>query len=263
MREWLNKKRRAITVLGIGLLSAVPAWAETSNVQAAVGGGVRWFDWREYSGNEQLLKETGPVFSLAGDLRLERDQLLFRLQSEGGMGIVHYDGQLQGSGDPYQARAWEVTLDTEAQVGRLMPNGDMHIGLMHRYWHRFIEGSATVSSAKEEYQWLLLLVGTEAALAPTWRLYSDVGMTVLSDQTVYSRTFGNFALEPGGGLFWRLGLRTKRGDTQWNTYLQYQEIKQSKAVARTNQFTNQQSFLFQPASERLELGLTVLVPFNW
>jgi hypothetical protein len=60
--------RRSFSSAGLAaslLVCASCGWA-APDVTVAVGGDVRWFDWREHSNGKQLLAETGPqAFGMA------------------------------------------------------------------------------------------------------------------------------------------------------------------------------------------------------
>lgn len=233
--------------------------------QAELGGDVRWFDWREHEGSKQLLMEQGPVASAAGKVLFQKEFFYTSLAATLGAGITHYDGHLQspsgGLGPVYEAPAFEQVLDTEWQIGLRETGGNVHIGLIRRDWHRMISGSDTVSSAEERYRWLLMTVGGEVGVfrAGPWQaaLAMDVGFPVNSWEKVYSGFYGNFELEPGAGVFFRLGLPLRQKGWLLQPYYQQQGMLASRAVMRRGA-DNNIYLLHQPESVRREIGLTFL-----
>lgn len=248
------------------LLAPVPvAAAEAWQWDAGVGADMRWFDWREHQSDRQLLMEYGPMYSLAGQLRVQKDVFYSSLDAGIGGGMAHYDGHLQ-TGEPYEADAWELLSDAEWQLGVQGESGNVHVGLMNRFWHRLIEGEGNVSSAEEEYDWLLFNVGGGLRIyqGQEWRVdvMADVGTPLSSKQTVYSDEFGDFQLEPGDGLFWRVALPLRRGNLLLRPYYQQQDMDESESVLQRARSNGQYYQLYQPASVRRELGLGVLWYFG-
>lgn len=241
----------------------VPAAARPRGWQwsAAVGGGARWFDWREYQNEQQLLVESGPLLTGEGELRLAYDNVYGSVQLSVGGGQAQYDGQLL-SGQPYVADAEEEVLDAEWQLGWQDSTYNAHLGLMNRYWHRYVNGSATVVPAEEEYRWLLATLGGgwHFHRSPSWQmaLNVDVGVPLHSEQEVISPIFGTFNLEPGAGLYWRVAFPLSRGNLQISPYLQYQQMDKSNSVIRQSSVNGLQYSLHQPESQRLDLGLSLL-----
>lgn len=246
----------------MGLAASSPAveW------EAEIGGDLRWFDWREHTGSKQLLMEWGPVPGVTGSLLLQQGPLFTRLGAMLGVGVTQYDGHLQnpagGLGAVYVAPAFEQILETEVQFGWREPAWSTHAGLLRRDWIRHIEGSDTVSSAKERYDWLLVTVGGEYRLFRTgpWQgsLALDLGRPVSSGETVYSDFYGDFRLEPGSGHFFRLALPLRKAGWTLQPYFQYQDMAASQPVQRWGRDGNLY-WLHQPASVRRELGLV----FRW
>lgn len=231
---------------------------------SSAGGDVRWFDWREHQGNKQLLREAGPLASVAGQFQLQYQHVFTRVKTQWGGGLARYDGHLQ-SGPAYEADAWEKIIDTEWRLGWQEERGNVHMGFMQRDWRRYIEGGGNVSSAEERYRWRLLTVGAElawfrAAEGQAW-FALDVGRPVESHQKVYSATLGNFNLEPGDGIFWRVALpwqgSGKNSSLHIEPYYQQQDMKQSKSVVRQDTFSGQSFMVYQPASIRREFGVSV------
>ncbi|HEX6590625.1 MAG TPA: hypothetical protein VF050_01355, partial [Moraxellaceae bacterium] len=238
-----------------------PVLAADWKWDAALGGDVRWFDWREEDNGEQLLRETGPLFAGEGLLRVENGAFYSSFGLNLGGGLARYDGRLQ-SGVPYEADAWEAISDAEWQLGLQEGSGNIHVGLMNRFWHRLIEGRGNVSSAEESYNWVLATVGGGLRLhqGREWStgLSLDVGVPVSSRQKVYSAEYGDFSLEPGDGLFWRLALPMRSGNLMLRPYYQQQDMDESESVMRQARSNGQYYLLHQPASVRREFGLGVL-----
>lgn len=255
-------KMRSCLLAALCVLPAA-AGAETWQWQGALGGDVRWFDWREHQNDKQLLMEFGPMGTLAGSARVRYAQVYSSLDIAAGVGAARYDGHLQDSAHtPYEADAFEHVVDAEWQVGWLLPGdiGNVHAGFMQRYWHRFINGSATVSSAEEAYDWQIALLGGEAELFPLggWRVGAalDVGVPVNSRQKVYSDFLGDFNLEPGHGVFLRVAVPLRYQNWEVRPYYQQQDMADSNVVtlrATDNSLRN----VYQPASIRRELGVAL------
>jgi hypothetical protein len=251
-------------------LSGNAAFATDLQASASVGGDLRWFDWREHQNDKQLLREAGPLGSARGELHLQYGSVFTRLSTQWGGGRTYYDGHLQ-SGPVYTATAWEAIAENEWQLGWQDEQWEAHFGVMQRDWRRFVNGSATVSSAKERYRWRLITTGGELAL---WRVgdwqvnaAADIGVTIDSEQKVYSASLGNFSLEPGKGLFWRLALPLQgygsASALRIEPYYQQQNMRQSNAVIRFDAFSGHNLFVYQPASIRREFGVTMLWKFDF
>lgn len=263
----MKKLREMIFLWAVALLALpLPALAaEAWQWDVGLGADVRWFDWREHQGDRQLLMEFGPMYSLAGQLRLQNGEFYSSLDVGIGGGLARYDGHLQ-SGEPYEADAWELLSDAEWQLGVQSGITNVHIGLMRRFWHRLIQGEGNVSSAEEEYDWLLFTMGGGLRVyqGQEWRVdvMADVGKPLSSEQTVYSGEFGDFSLEPGNGLFWRVALPLRRGNLLLRPYYQQQDMEKSDSVLLQARSSGQYYQLYQPASIRRELGLGMLWYFG-
>lgn len=249
---------RGLPVL-LCLLAPPLALAEEWSVQ--VGPDARWFDWREYRQGSQLLRESGPVGGLALQVEVRSGAGFARLDALAGGGLAHYDGHLQ-SGANYQSDAWETLSDVHLRAGWRDAGNELSAGLLGRGWHRYIEGSATVSSAEELYLWRIATLGAAHDLArlPGWRVAVDVGMPVDSYQKVYSGYYDDFELEPGKGVYWRLALSHRlAADRRFTLEPWYQEqhLGDSAAVRLTQGGVDQGVRAYQPASTRRELGLTL------
>lgn len=262
------KMLRGIIFLCCATVPALPVEAtavEAWQWDAAVGGDVRWFDWREHQGDKQLLMESGPMYAVAGQIRAQKREFYSSIEAGLGGGLAHYDGHLQ-TGAHYEADAWELLSDAEWQLGWQGADGNLHVGLMNRLWHRLIEGRGNVSSAEEEYDWLLFTVGGGVRIyqGQEWRVEvaADVGTPLDSKQTVYSAEFGDFRLEPGDGTFLRLSLPLRRGNLLLRPYYQQQDMDQSRSVLQRSRSSGQYYFLSQPASICRELGLGALWYFG-
>lgn len=244
---------------GLLVVAALPARAEEWRVQ--VGPDLRWFDWREYQGGEQLLMERGPLGSLALRVEVRSGEAFARFDGIAGGGLTRYDGHLQ-SGAPYEADAWEAISDMHVRGGWRDAGSELSLGLMGRGWLRYIEGSATVSSAEELYVWRIVTLGGAHDLSalPGWRVAADVGFPVDSYQKVYSSYYDDFELEPGEGLYWRLSLsRRLARDPRFTIEPWYQEqhFGDSEAAELTLNGVAQGVRAYQPASVRRELGVTL------
>lgn len=233
-------------------------------LSAAVGGDARWFDWREYSEGKQLLSEAGPQALAVAQLAVASGPWQARVESQWGGGLAHYDGHLQ-SGEPYEAGAEESVLDTDWRLAWRNEKGEVSLGMLQRDWRRFIDGSAAVSSAEERYRWRLLVWGLAAQVAETpawdWRVAVRVGMPFERKEKVYlGGGYDDATLEPGNGLYWRLALPLQsRSESRLalEPYYQEQRLRRSGIVPLTQNGVPTGLGLFQPASVRRELGVTL------
>lgn len=275
MKVFLKNKRTAwrVFLLVTGMVGVAPVHAERMNDNrliwtAAVGGEVRWFDWREHQDDKQLLMEAGPLATLAGQLQLQYGPVVTRLDVQGGGGLARYDGHLQ-SGPAYQADAWENIMDGEWRVGWQAARASVHAGFMQRDWRRYIEGNVGVSSAEERYRWRLLTLGGEYQMdfPLQWQMAVavNVGGPIGRYQKIYATYYDSFSLRPGSGAYWRIALPLQgRGDHanfSIEPYYQQQTVQRSNSVALTHDGVPQSLLAYQPASIRREVGVTVLWRF--
>lgn len=250
---------RSVRLGGFLLVLALPSAALEWEVGAGAEG--RWFDWREYQGGERLLMEFGP--QIAGLVRAEvsSEPWFGRVETAWGGGIARYDGRLQ-TGPAYEADAWEETYDAHWRLGWRSGETELSVGLLQRDWRRYIEGSASVSSAEERYRWRLATVAAAVDLpqAPGWRVALELGLPVESYQKVYSRRVDDFSLEPGDGFYWRLAFPF-RPDPQRTMVIepwyQQQSMGDSRGVALTINGVPDGNVAYQPQSVRREIGLTL------
>ena len=127
---------------------ALPAQALAAPAfSASIGGDARWFDWREHVNGSQLLDESGPLATAAVNLRAQQGMVFAAVDAQWGGGIVRYNGHLQ-SGPAYRADADEEIVDTHWRLGVQVQRAELRAGLLQRDWNRYIQGSATVSSAQ-------------------------------------------------------------------------------------------------------------------
>lgn len=242
------------------------AWAApaSSGWSASVGGDLRWFDWREAQGGEQLLVESGPVGALAGDVALNQGPVYVSAGWLWGGGLVRYDGHLQDAQrTPYVADAEEEIREGRLRVGWRDASREAHLGLLQRDWHRYIDGSATVSSAEERYRWRLVTLGGELPLHAFsgWQLglALEFGLPFESSQKVYARYYDAFALQPGDGRYWRIALplrqRVPAPGLLIEPYWQQQGMEQSDPVPLYRKGAPQGLQAYQPESQRRELGV--------
>ncbi len=246
---------------------------------AALGGDARWFDWREYRNGKQLLVESGPTALARADLRLDYSAFFGSLALAWGGGEAKYDGQLQVGGTPYYSHAWEEISEAELHLGWQQDWGSLRLGLLQRGWHRNIDGNSAlnVSSAEERYRWRVATVGGEFPLyaGAGWQLALavDAGKPVMSFQKVYAHSSDAFEVEPGSGVFWRLALPFRFSVAGGRSclltpYLQYQDQDASNLVPASRNGVpeldnnGRQVYLFQPASERREAGISLSMLFG-
>lgn len=256
----MNKMARVAAtgmLLGLAMPALALEWVPTA------GGDVRWFDWREKIGGQRLLTESGPLFSPLLGIEARHGEFFAGVEALWGGGLARYDGRLQ-TGPAYSADAWEEIVETEWRIGWRGARGGVHAGYLQRDWRRYIEGSATVSSAEERYRWRLVTVGSEAALgnSPDWRIAFTVGIPVDSYQKVYTSVYDDFTLEPGDGLYWRVALpyrppQVAGGRLTIEPYYQQQDMDASDPALLRIGGVGQNLFAYQPASVRRELVLTL------
>jgi hypothetical protein len=230
----------------------------------SVGADLRWFDWREYQRNRQLLMETGPLATAVGKIEFRQgsEGVFSSLEAAWGGGLAHYDGHLQ-SGPAYETDAWEEIIDAELRLGWRSERGSVHLGYMQRDWRRFLDGSPTVSSAEERYRWRLVTLGGEAPLfsSPRWRVALNLGLPTESYQKVYAGNADDFVLEPGAGFFWRLSFPYRPEAERFRAmtfepYYQQQNMQDSDSVLLRRNGVSLNQRAYQPASYRRELGVT-------
>lgn len=246
------------------LAAAVPAQAV--EWQAAVGGDLRWFDWREYQGGGQLLMERGVVVAPTARLELYEGPWFARVDSLVGGGFARYDGHLQ-SGPAYEADAWEGIVDTHWRLGVRVERLELSAGLLQRDWNRYIDGSATVSSAEERYRWRIATLGGAVTLPreQPLRVSLDLGVPVKSYQKVYSSQYDDFTLEPGDGVWWRVGLSWRLSANpalSLEPWYQEQYMDDSDPVRLKLGGVAQALQAYQPESVRRELGVTLRLSFG-
>jgi hypothetical protein len=169
------------------------------------------------------------------------------------------------SGPNYEADAVETVTDTDWRLAWSGNRGEVSLGVLQRDWRRFIAGSSTVSSAEERYRWRLLTWGAVVPLAHTsqweWRLSVRVGEPFERREKVYlGGGFDDVSLEPGNGVYWRLGVPLQsRAVSQFvlEPYFQEQQLRRSDRVAVTQGGVPTGLELYQPASVRREAGLAL------
>lgn len=242
---------------GVLLVMAGVLQAEEWRVQA--GPDLRWFDWRESLGGSQLLMERGPLPGLSLQVEVRQGDWFARADTVLGGGLARYDGHLQ-SGASYEADAWEQLGDSHLRLGWRGGSGEVSLGVLQRDWRRYIEGSASVSSAEERYRWRIATLGGVHEVWPGWPLALDVGVPFDSYQKVYSRYYDDFVLEPGRGAYWRLALAHRLAGHPRLTvepWYQEQRMADSDAIEVRLNGVPQGIRAYQPASVRRELGITL------
>lgn len=244
---------------GAWLVLALPVQAAEWRLQAGVD--ARWFDWREYLDGRQLLMERGPLATASLGGELAEGGWFLRGDALWGGGPARYDGHLQ-TGEPYEANAGEEILESRLRAGWRGARLEVSAALLQRDWRRYIEGSATVSSAEERYRWRIAVVGAALALPARQpaRLALDIGAPFDSYQKVYSGFYDDFSLEPGDGVYWRLSAPFALpgdGRLQLEPWYQEQYMDASDPVPLTRDGVPQNLQAFQPESVRRELGLTL------
>lgn len=261
LSAWLS---RTLCVVGL-LLAAGPGSLRAAPTFSLIAGGDgRWFDWRESIDSRQVLAETGPQVLGVGQVALMAGPWRASVESQWGGGMARYDGHLQ-TGAPYAADASETVVDTDWRIAWCSERGEVSLGMLQRDWHRLIEGSATVSSAEERYRWRLLVWGMAATVVqtPLWSgsISARVGMPVERKQKLYlGGSFDDVTLEPGNGLYWRLAFPLQSKSERrlsLEPYFQAQGMQQSGMVELTRGGIPTGLGVYQPASVRRELGLTL------
>jgi hypothetical protein len=253
-----NFLKISLAIISTGL--ALPATAV--DWSGSLGADVRWFDWREYINDRQLLKETGPLATgiVKGEVRQGPEGLFGSVEAGWGGGLTRYDGRLWNQ-TPYETDAWEEIVEAEWRVGWRSGKGSIHLGYMQRDWRRFIEGT---SSAEERYRWRLVTMGGEAPLlsSPRWRVALNLGIPIESYEKVYFSKYDDLTLEPGAGFFWRLSFPFQPASERYRQlslepYFQQQNMKKSNSARLAVNGVPTIDSVFQPESLRRELGLVL------
>lgn len=254
----------ALGVVGVLLAAGSGPLLAAPSFSLAAGGDGRWFDWRESIDGHQVLAETGPQVLGVGQLAVMSGPWRASVESQWGGGMTRYDGHLQ-TGAPYVADASEAVVDTDWRIAWRNESGEVSLGVLQRDWRRLIEGSTTVSSAEERYRWRLLVWGMAATVVqtPSWsgRISARVGMPVERKQKLYlGGSYDDATLEPGNGLYWRLAFPLQgksESRLSLEPYFQEQRMQQSEAVVLTRGGVPTGLGVYQPASARRELGVTL------
>lgn len=189
---------------------------------------LQYFTWKEFSGDQRLLKEDGPLFGIGGGARvdLHRKSLLLNVQGELFGGLVDYDGQSQNLDDPAQDKRPLRTdvvyfgMDLKSDIGWRIPlaagSVEPFAGLGYRWWLRAIQDSTATDTN-----------GTPFAVGgytEWWHtLYTRLGLRgslpISSDLTLFAEGGGkypflnrNFADFPGTGSV------TLKPESRWSVF---------------------------------------------
>jgi hypothetical protein len=260
--------------LGLLLLSATAVAAETLTQPLAKQKsgraylGVENFQWEEFAAEDQLLKESGPVFSLGGRFAMPLSPTL-NLLADGRLfyGEVDYDGAvigLDGSSVPYNSETTYAGLEAEADLARPIPTRSgltwsPFAGVGLRAWDRSLDtsGGSTGDFGYDEY-WLsaYVSIGLEArsgrffgrvqVLAPFYnRETVDLGNQGGPDE---------MDLEPGEEVSWGGEIGAEFNRYFVSLYVQTMKFSESDTDDETGIF-------YQPESDMQIIGLRAGMAF--
>lgn len=129
---------------------AAPAPTNKVLASARVYAHLEAFEWKEFLQDEELLKETGPLFGIGGEMELRLNKrLLLGLNGEFFTGEVDYDGviqELDGTLTPAQSTTTYVGFEGGAKLGAPLAVGPQVVlkpwaGLGLRTWERTLDSS--------------------------------------------------------------------------------------------------------------------------
>ncbi len=111
-----------------------------TTVSTAARSRLEYFTWREFDGNNRLLKESGPRLQLGASRSYNREDITFTPRIQGTFGYVDYDGQTQG-GTPVGTKVRYVGFGVGADVGSIYhlkgeSQVEPYLGLGWDYWRR-------------------------------------------------------------------------------------------------------------------------------
>jgi hypothetical protein len=153
------------------------------------------FQWKEFSGGQLLLKETGPIYGIGASVAVTSStDIVYRAKAETFWGSVDYDGHTMG-GAPSTTDVNYLGGKVEGDAGVKYPLSVCSVepfwGLGYRWWRRDIEHSPTGIGYLEKWQSLYLKAG---ALAE--RKF-NVGLTVFAEAAVRLSVYNNNTANPG------------------------------------------------------------------
>jgi len=186
------------------------------------------FTWKEFLGNETLLKESGPLygFGFSGKVGGDISQpLAFHYKVEGFIGYINYDGQTQ-TGIPITSDTRYFGFKTELGGGWNIFAGESGFsfepfaGLGHRWWLRDItDSSSGIGSGYEEvwrsYYGRLGIRG-EKESSDRFKIFIEAAVIIpfYTENRVYLNDFSleDVKVEPGNETsFWaEAGLKFKK-----------------------------------------------------
>jgi hypothetical protein len=179
-----------------------------------VYGLAEYFDWRESFQGQDVVKETGPLFGLGGDLGVRIVKSVWiELNGEIFLGNVDYDGTLQ-DGTPFKSTTSYVGGKESIDVAWKIPAAKNvyikpYAGIGGREWRRDLDKSLSESQVgphgyTETWATVYGLVGVGAGvqLRPRWEVFGNfaVKIPVYNQQNVDLSENGgpsDVELEPG------------------------------------------------------------------
>lgn len=221
------KKNAAIAVFTLFIVTGLVLSSFTSHAIADETGiskgeydlyaHVESFTWKEFSGGDQLLKESGPTYGAGASAKWNIiNQLTLKLKGELFTGSIDYEGQAQ-SGTP---------VETDTDYNGFILQGDMgwkfvlgenfsiepFAGYAVRSWERDIQSTGSAIGYIEEWTAYYARLGVRGELKYNDQLgvFTEAGIKIPTD-TENEVDYLNVTLEPGdkNSLFAEMGFKWK------------------------------------------------------
>jgi len=230
---------------------------------------VESFTWKEFLGNETLLKESGPLygFGFSGKVGGNISQpLAFHYKVEGFIGYINYDGQTQ-TGIPITSDTRYFGFKTELGGGWNIFAGESGFsfepfaGLGHRWWLRDITDSSNGIGSGYEEVWRSYYsrvgIRGEKESSDRFKIFIEAAAIIpfYTENRVYLNDFSfeDVKVEPGNEMsFWaETGLKFKK--FRLSLFYEGLRFSESDKVGSLR--------LFQPKSEADIYGANVCFTF--
>jgi hypothetical protein len=269
-------KRLIGLLLLAGILASAPTFAMARGLEEFyIYPFVEYFNWKEFSGGERLLEESGPLGGVgaAASIDLYNKALILKGKADIFGGLINYDGQTQG-GTP-------ITTDTDYIGSRLEADAGWRInferaslepfaGLGYKWWRRHIQDTTTpsgqpVSGYPEIWQTVYVKAGVrgDVVFNQETRFFYEAGEKYpfyTSNEADFPGV-GKTTVEPKGdpAAFAELGIRYK-----WFRpsifYEGYHWSASDRVLVTDNAGTR--FFLSQPESESYIIGFNLGIAFR-